>query len=576
MLNSNSKKRMLVNNKMLLNGSLAVIAVSLFASGAPALAAKSDLIDAQQGGLGGLEQITSPADTSTRGAGSVLDSLRQTESDNKKNDYLDVLNLLKQNKLPEAKKKIAALLKQAPDADYYNLQALAETLEKNPVAAQQSYQKAISLNKNNILAHLGLAKLLLEQGELDKAKDYANQSLAINDKSLNAYLLLADVALKQKNIPEVEKTLLTAQDKIKGNIAAEVDVIRALGQFYAMQKQPEKILTISEDLAKRYPNHNTALAILAQAQILNNKNDLAEKTLLQLIEQDKKDIGARLLLVRLINNQEGKEKNVLKLLDDAVAIDANNPEPVLVKGAYLIKLKRTAEAMEIANKVDAQFPKLPIGKLLKGDVYLAEKNLDKALDIYQQAYKIKPNDKVLFTIVDLLGAQGKSADGIKLLNKELEHQNKNGAMHFKIATLYQAQKDYPQAEKHYKEILANQADNVLALNNLAWVYSQQNNPQALELAKQAYDKAAKVPAVADTYGAILVKQGQVKEGIAILEAAVALAPKANDIQYHLAEGYAAADDKKKALEILEVIVKSEQDFQEKSAAVSLLDKLKAK
>jgi len=44
----------------------------------------------------------------------------------------------------------------------------------------------------------------------------------------------------------------------------------------------------------------------------------------------------------------------------------------------------------------------------------------------------------------------------------------------------------------------------------------------------------------------------------------------------LAEAYVANDNTKKTIEILELIVKAEQHFSEKKAAVSLLDKLKTR
>jgi len=44
----------------------------------------------------------------------------------------------------------------------------------------------------------------------------------------------------------------------------------------------------------------------------------------------------------------------------------------------------------------------------------------------------------------------------------------------------------------------------------------------------------------------------------------------------LAEAYVANDNAQKAIEILEPIVKAEQNFSEKKAAVSLLDKLKTR
>jgi thioredoxin-like negative regulator of GroEL len=42
-----------------------------------------------------------------------------------------------------------------------------------------------------------------------------------------------------------------------------------------------------------------------------------------------------------------------------------------------------------------------------------------------------------------------------------------------------------------------------------------------------------------------------------------LAPTANDIQFHLAEAYAANNNRDKAVEILETLAKARQDFSEK-------------
>ncbi|OYV21300.1 MAG: hypothetical protein CG438_434 [Methylococcaceae bacterium NSP1-1] len=553
----------------------AALAIGLLASSSLVMAANYDALN-QQDNFSSLDP-TAPLTTEQGSSSSALESFQQAEQSNKKANYLEVLNLLKQNKLEEAQNKISALLKKYPnEPEYYNLQALFETLKKDTTAAQQSYEKAIKLDPKNILAHLGASKLALDGGQLDKAKEYANKALAINDKAINAYLLLADVAYKQKDNAEVEKVLLTAQEKVKGNITAEIEVIKSLGKFYASQKQPEKILSLGEDLVNRYPDNSVALSVLAGAQIVNDKKPAAEETLLQIIDLDKQDINSRLLLARLLSEHPDKDKEVLNLLDETARISPDKPEALVFKTVYLIKLKRNQEAFELATKIDKQFPKLVLGKLLKGDVYLADKKLDKATDMYQQAYKIQPNDKVLFTLADLLNAQGKQTDAIKLLNNALEKNNKNGAIHFKLATVYQQQNDNKQAEAHYNAILTEQPDNVLALNNLAFLYSQQNDPRALELAKKAYEKAPESAAILDTYGYILIKQGQPKEGLPILEKAASLAPKANDIQFHLAEAYVANDNTQKAIEILESIVKTEQDFSEKKAAVSLLDKLKAR
>ena len=563
------------NKNIIMKHRLNAIAIGFLASSSLVIAANYDALN-QQDNFSSLEQIA-PQTTEQGRSISALESFQQAEKSNKRANYLEVLNLLKQNKLEEAQNKVSSLLKQNPnEADYYNLKALLETLKKDTTAAQESYEKAIKLEPNNILAHLGTAKLSLENGQLDKAKEYATKALAINDKTINAYLLLADIAYKQKDNAEVEKVLLTAQEKVKGDIKAEIEVIKSLGKFYGIQKQPEKILSLTEELDKRYPNNAMALNLLAQAQIINDKKPLAEQTLLKLINQEKQDVGNRLLLARLLSEHPDKDKETLALLDETAQISPDKPEALVFKTAYLIKLKRNQDAFELAAKIDKQFPKLALGKLLKGDVYLAEKKLDKATDMYLQAYKVQPNDRVLFILADLMGAQKKQPEAIKLLNDALEKNKKNLGIHFKLANIYQQQNDIKQAEAHYNAMLTEQPDNVLALNNLAFLYSQQNDPRALELAKKAYEKAPESAAILDTYGYILIKQGQPKEGLPVLEKAAGLAPKANDIQFHLAEAYVANDNTQKAIEILEPIVKAEQDFSEKKAAVSLLDKLKNK
>ena len=564
------------NKNIITKNRLSAIAIGLLASSSFALAANYNALEHQKNDFSSLDQLA-PQTDGQEGSTSALESLRQAELSNKKASYLEVLTLLNQNKLDEAKTKIADFLKKNPnEPEYYNLQALLESLKKDNAAAQQNYDKALKLDPKNILAHLGAAKLALDSGQLDKAKDYANKVLVINDKVINAYLLLADVAFKQKNNAEVEKILLTAQAKVKGDIKAEIEVVKSLGKFYNVEKKPEKILSLTEDLDKRYPDNTQALNLLAQAQIINDKKPLAEQTLQKLINQDKQDISNRLLLSRLLSEHPDKEKETLALLDETALIAPDKPEALVFKTVYLLKLKRNQEALELANKIDQQFPKLVLGKLLKGDVYLVEKQMDKAIDVYQQAYKIQPNDKVLFTLADLFIAQKKQPEAISLLNRALEKDPKNVGIHFKLASIYQQENDFKQAEAHYDAMLTQQTDNVLALNNLAYLYFQKNDPRALDLAKRAYDKAPESAAVLDTYGYILIKQGQPKVGLPILEKAAGLAPKANDIQFHLAEAYVANDNSAKAITLLEPIVKAEQDFTEKKSAVSLLEKLKAK
>jgi len=553
---------------------LTAIAIGLLSASSLSIASTYNPMEHPQNNFSTLEQLNSNNDEPDK-AKSILESLQQSEISSKRAHYLEILELLKQNKLEEAGNKITDFLKNHPDeADYYNLQALLETLKKDPIAAQQNYDKAIRLAPKNMLALLGSAKLALDQGQLDKARDYANKALAINDKTINAYLMLADIAYKQKNNAEVEKLLLTAKDKASDDIKLEIEVIKSLGKFYALQKQPEKILSLCDDLVRRYPSNTMALEMLAQAQLFNNQKALAEQSLQKIINLDKQDINSRLLLARLLSEYPDKDKETLALLDEATKIDPDKPEAMVFKTAYLIKRQQYPEALALAHKLDQQFPKLVLGKLLLGDTYLAQKQYEKANEHYQLAYKAQPNDKILLIIADLFIIQKKSNEAIKLLNEALVKAPKDLAIHFKLATIYQQQNDSKLAEAHYDAMLIEQSDNVIALNNLAILYAQKNDPRALDLAKRAYDKAPESAAILDTYGHMLIKQNQANEGLKLLEKAISLAPKQNDVQLHLAEAYVSTNNTAKAIAILESLVNTDLEFSEKKAALSLLESLK--
>ena len=73
----------------------------------------------------------------------------------------------------------------------------------------------------------------------------------------------------------------------------------------------------------------------------------------------------------------------------------------------------------------------------------------------------------------------------------------------------------------------------VALNNLAWVYQQQHDPRAMDLARQAYVLAPGAQ-TADTLGWILTTAGKADTGVLLLRQASAQAASDPRVQYHYA------------------------------------------
>ncbi len=102
----------------------------------------------------------------------------------------------------------------------------------------------------------------------------------------------------------------------------------------------------------------------------------------------------------------------------------------------------------------------------------------------------------------------------------------------------------PRAIDAYREVLTQAPDNLVALNNLAYllVEAPEGGAEALTLARQAYEVSRGAPVVADTYGWVLLRTGDVAQATRVLRDAVARQPRMADLRIHLARALLASGD----------------------------------
>jgi len=421
--------------------------------------------------------------------------------------------------------------------------------------------------QDNVKSNYNTVLELIKKKEYKQAKAKVNTLIKDNPNQPIYYNLKALLELQEKNLDLSEQNYKQAIKLDPKNTQAYMGLM---------------VLALEEkqfDIAKQYankaleldPNNIAALSFLARASLANQDLAAAEKILRQIINQEPKDVKHRVILARLLSNQTNKEAEVLELLDQAT-LNSNPPTPVLaLKTTFLIKQKKYQQAYTIAKKIDEDNPELSIGKILKGDVFFTEKKLEKALSSYQQAYQIKANTKVLDIILKIFTIENKQQEAIRFLEKELAKNQDNVILQFRLATLYQHLGQYESAAKYYEVLLKKQKDNTFILNNLAWIYSQINNPKALELAEKAFKNAPKSGIIADTYGYILLKNGNKKQSLEVLKQAVAMMPNEGIIQLHLAEAYIANQNTSQAQAILQKLI--DKDGVNKTEAIKLMKHL---
>jgi predicted Zn-dependent protease len=122
-------------------------------------------------------------------------------------------------------------------------------------------------------------------------------------------------------------------------------------------------------------------------------------------------------------------------------------------------------------------------------------------------------------------------------------------------------------------VLAVQPENAVALNNLAWSLYELKDPAATGYAEKAYNLAPGNPAIQDTYGWILVNQGDAKRGIEMLGKAAAAAPNALEIRMHYAKALLKSGDKATARQELQAVASAKNESPLKAEAAELLKQL---
>ncbi|TMH19250.1 MAG: tetratricopeptide repeat protein [Betaproteobacteria bacterium] len=105
----------------------------------------------------------------------------------------------------------------------------------------------------------------------------------------------------------------------------------------------------------------------------------------------------------------------------------------------------------------------------------------------------------------------------------------------------------------------------MVLNNLAWVAGELGDSKALSYAEKASTLAPTNPAILDTLGMLLVKNGDMAQGLEKLQKAAQLAPNQADIRLHLAKTLIKAGDKAAARKELEVLAQASDQAAGKSA-----------
>lgn len=492
----------------------------------------------------------------------------KTASDEAQRTTLLVMAYVRDKQAAKAVKVASAYAAKHPtDSEAHLMYGTALVANNQRDAARKQYDEAVKLDAKNQGALLSLASLDVAEGHAKDAEARYSTVLQQDPKNIAALLAMGRLAAQrgdQADAIQRFQQAIDAQPKLPAGYVELALLYSQTGRFDAAAATAKK-------LADADPTNPAALNAYGAAELNAGHHAEALAPLQQAVKLAPTVALYRTNLARaqiLNKDANGARSN----LEAVIKANPAEVQAVALLAFMQVQNHDLAGAVALAQTLQKQAATKAQGFALEGDLYMADKAYAKAEGAYQQGLKVNYDRPLVIKSFQAASA-AKAKQPEAVLTTWLGKHADDGGVRLLLAQYYMDQQQNAQAATQYETVLKQFPTNVDALNNLAWIYSTQHNPKALDLAARAYKLLPASPAVADTYGWALVNANQAKAAVPVLSAAAKAAPKVGTIQYHYAVAQSQDGDKTGALATLGALRKLDVAFPEKDAAQKLYAEL---
>ncbi|RDV27966.1 PEP-CTERM system TPR-repeat protein PrsT [Alteromonas aestuariivivens] len=187
---------------------------------------------------------------------------------------------------------------------------------------------------------------------------------------------------------------------------------------------------------------------------------------------------------------------------------------------FLVMDNRLDASRKVMEELPEQITQLPFVRGIQGRIYLKEQQPQRALEHIDVAYKALPSTQNILLLVEAYEAAGNPEEGFQVLQNHVEnHPDDTAPLALYAQRLIS--RDKGQALAAYAGILERLPDDLVSLNNLAYLlYEQGEYDKAEPLARRAVAIQPSNPDAVDTLGQILVKLGQHKEALSLYQGVI--------------------------------------------------------
>jgi cellulose synthase operon protein C len=411
-----------------------------------------------------------------------------------------------------------------------------------------------------------------ERGNLDVAIASLREALNFDTKDHTIRLLLAVAYERKASFELASKELADAYKQSNGDPLVGL----SFATFQLRRGSADRAEGILTEVVSRAPRNKEALSLLAELRL--RKQDWAGAEALAKLAKSQgggDDVSEQILGASLLGQ---------KRFDEAIshfeAVSASAPDDIQPMFALIrayIASGKVGEAEAFAQSALKANPENPAVHIILGSVMLAQNKMAEAkASLETSISKDDTSPAGYIALARFHAVQGKRDEAIAVLAPAAGKVKDSQNLRMGLAGLYEAAGQFDKAIEQYEFLVADDPNSVVAVNNLVSLLCDHGSGP--DVFKRAADLAAilrdsPIPQFRETLGWALVKNGDIKAGLQILERSITELGNLPAAQYHLGLAYAAAGEKPLAEKHLNLALNLEKNPETNSKIQSALKSL---
>ena len=481
-----------------------------------------------------------------------------------------IIELLRDGQHDAALEAASRLVEELPDHPVpHNLRAAAFLGKGDLGSAEGALRDALRVAPGDPTVSSNLAQLVLQTGEREEAKRIYRDALRQHPGDVGLSMGLAEIEAAEGNVDAMRALL---EQSIEQNPDA-LQPRLVLARYHLSRNEPRRALAVLEPVRQSAADDIQMLDLLARTQITAGQNEQAINTL-------------RVLAERVPDTAEGRVRLGIGFEDAgsvplaraqyrrALELDAAHPQALQRLAALELRDGNPETVLELARRMQRQDATAAVGYRIEGQVHDAIGRAEQAATAFAQSYDLLPTGETAAALGRTLLQLDRADEAAQILGARLAAYPDETVVRFFLAQALLAVGDNKGAIREYEDLAGTAPDNLVVLNNLAFLYQQEGDPRALEYAERAHAQAPDHPAVASTLGWVLVNRGEVGRGLPLLETARRALPDRPEVRYHYATALAKAGRPAEAREELVTLLDEVESFPQRADAEALLQTLR--